>query len=171
MKILLFLFLTLQLFGNYYNSTMIEIEAKLFPKMMIFSADIDKKSKILKIEIVAHAQDYRYAQEFKEAIKSNYPDKLMNRALQVSITELSKMDSSSDAIIVLNHTEKELVKIATFANSRKIPSFAYNPFYMDSGILASLYIGRTTKPYLNKDVMQKYNFTFNPYLLKLSRFR
>ncbi|MEA2073630.1 MAG: hypothetical protein U9O86_08600 [Campylobacterota bacterium] len=169
--LLLYLLLPLQLFAIHYNSTIIEIEAKLFPKMIMLSEDIDKNATVLKIDIIAHKQDLAYAREFKESIQAKYPEKLINKVVKVSISKLGSLNEEADAFIVLDHTEKELQKIANFANTRKILSFAYDPSYMDSGILAAIYIGISTKPYLNKEIIQKYNFTFNPYLLELSKFK
>lgn len=167
----LYLLLPLKLYAIYYNSTMIEIEAKLFPKMIMLSENIDKNLSTINISIVARQCDYLYAKEFKENIESNYPDKLMNKTLEISINTFTELNSSTHAIIVLDHTQEEFLKIAEWANSRKILSFAYDPFYMEFGLLASLYIGVSTKPYLNKSTIQKYNFTFNPYLLELSKFK
>lgn len=171
LKLLFFLLLSLELYAHHYNSTLVEIQAKIFPKMAMLSEDIEKEKTVLNIVILAQKSDFRDAKEFKKSIKLQYPDKLKQKSLEISIKKFSELKESPDMIIVLKHTQEDLKKIATWANTRKVLTFAYDPYYLDFGILASLYLGVTTKPYLNKEVMQKYNFHFNSYLLELSKFK
>lgn len=167
----LLLFLSLQLSASQYNSTVIELEAKLFPKMLLLSENIKKHASTLHIVIIAKDSANYSARVFKENIEKNYAKKLQNREVVVQIKEFTDAKkSNADGVIVLYHSAEELTKIATWANEHKIPSFAYDPAHLEYGILASLYIGATTKPYLNKNTISKYNFSFDPYLLKLSKF-
>jgi len=167
----LLIILSLPLFAVHYNSTVLELEAKLFPKMILLSEEIDKESQYLEIYIIAKEIDTRSAQDMKKSIKSNYPDKIMGKEIVVSIKQFKDFAAIPDAIIVLHHDKKELTKIALWANENRVISLAYDPSYMKHGILASIYVGKSTKPYLNAKIIQKYGFIFNPYLLKLSKFR
>jgi hypothetical protein len=168
---LLLLLLALQLFASQYNSTVFELEAKLFPKIVMLSEDIKKESEFLTLCIIAKEEDFRYAQEFKEAIEASYPDKLMNKSIVITIKNFNSIESYPDGVIVLNNGEKEVRAVANWANANKIVSLSYDPSYLEYDVLASIYIGRSVKPYLNREVMQKHNFNFNPYLLELSKFR
>jgi hypothetical protein len=171
-KILTLLLLaSLQLFATQYNSTVFDIEAKLFPKMVMLSRDLDQEDKYLDLYILTQERDEHYAQEFKSAIETNYTHELRNKIVRVSIKQFQNLKKLPDAVIVLQHSPKELEEIALWANTHKIISLAYDPSYMDYGILGSLYIGITTKPYLNKEIIKKYRFSFNPYLLELSKFK
>jgi len=167
----LFILVQMQIFAANYNSTIVELEAKLFPKMLMLSEDLNKESHNLDIYIVAQEIDFTQAKVFKETIESIYTEKLMNKNVRVSIKDFDSIDNYPDGIIVLYHSYEETLQIANWANSNKIVSFAYDPSYLDFGILASIYIGVSTKPYLNKYVIKKYNFNFNPYLLELSKFK
>ena len=90
----------------------------------------------------------------------------------VSISEFNDPNINfPDAVIVLSHEDKELQKIASWANKNTIVSFAYDPSYLNYNLLASIYIGKSTKPYLNRKIIKKYNFIFDPYLLQLSKFK
>lgn len=166
----LFLLLQLQLFGAQYNSTIIELEAKLFPKMLMLSEDLDKNASSLEIVIVAQECALYSAKLFKESIEKTYSQNLVSKKILVNIVEFENLSGKPDGIIVLYHPDKELHAIAKWANTQKIPSFSYDPAHLEFGILGSLYFGVQTKPYLNKEVLKKYNFTFNPYLLELSKF-
>jgi hypothetical protein len=167
----LLIILSVQLFASQYNSIILELEAKLFPKMILLSEDLDKNATALNIYIIAKEIDTHSAEQFKKLIKSNYPDKILGKKVEVSVKKFKHFKDLPNALIVLRHNEEELSKIALWANKNKIISLAYDPSYMQYGILASIYIGKTTKPYLNKTAIQKYGFVFNPYLLELSKFK
>jgi hypothetical protein len=77
---------------------------------------------------------------------------------------------NTDALLVLSHEPKELEIIALWANNNKIVTFAYEPGSLEYGLIASIYIGKTTKPYLNNHMIKKYGFIFDSYLLQLSKF-
>ena len=153
-----------------YDATILELEAKLFPKMILLSDTLHKKNGTLSIYIITQEIDIKSAEYFQDLILTNYPKKISGKKIEVSIKEFTKFKKNPDAIIVLDHSEERLTKIALWANSNKIISLAYDPYYMSYGLLASLYIGKTIKPYINSTTMKKYNFSFNPYLLKLSKF-
>jgi len=166
----LFLLLQLQLLGAHYNSTIIELEAKLFPKMLMLSSDIRKNAKQFEIVILAKEEEERYAALFVENIKQSYAEKIMGKKLLVRSVTFKKLEGEPDGIIVLYHSDKELQAIANWANKRKIPSFAYDPAHLEFGILGSLYIGAQAKPYLNKETIKKYDFKINTHLLVLCKF-
>jgi hypothetical protein len=161
----------LPLFATQYNSTVLELEAKLFPKIILLNDNIDKKVKNLQIFIISKKIDFDTAYELQKSIEFYYPDTLMGKKIFIHVQEFEKFTILPDALIVLYHENKILQEIALWANTHKVVTLGYDPYYMDYGILGSLYIGKNTKPYLNKKVIQKYNFTFNPYLLELSKFR
>ena len=170
-KLLLLYFLVVSsLSALEYDATILELEAKIFPKMLLFSDSLDKKSQKLSIYIIAQEIDVKNAEYLQDLIHTYYPEKISGKKIEVSIKEFQEFSKKPDAIIVLDCDEERLHKIANWANKNGVISLAYDPYYMSYGILASLYIGKSVKPYLNSVTMKKYNFSFNPYLLKLSKF-
>jgi len=166
----LLLSLQLQLFGAQYNATIIELEAKLFPKMLMLSTNKDRASASVEIVIISRECGVYNAKLFKKAIESNYKEGLMGKNLLVSVSTFEDIEGKPDGVIVLYHPKEKLISIAQWANERKIPSFAYDPAHLEYGFLASLYIGAQTKPYLNRATIKEYDFSINPHLLKLSKF-
>lgn len=169
--VLLLLLLSSILFAKQYDTRIMTIEAKLFPKIALLEQHIkNNPSKILSIVILANEIDLNAAENFKTKIISNYPDPISNKQIVVNILKLEQLkDNPPDAIIVLSHEEKKLKEIASWANKNKIVSFVYDPSYFKYGYLASIYVGKTTKPNLNKKTILEYNFIFDPYLLQLSK--
>ena len=166
----LLLLAQIALVASHYNSTLMELEAKLFVKMALLSENINKSKETLDITIVTQKCDENYANEFKYQIEKNYQEKIMDKSVVVKIEEFSKLSYKADVLILLHSKEELLHKVSKTANAKKILTFSYEPSYVKFGVLGSLYIGVSTKPLLNKDVIREYGFTFNPYLLKLSKF-
>lgn len=166
----LLLLAQIALVASHYNSTLMELEAKLFVKMALLSQDINKSKTTLDITIVTQKHDSYYATEFKNLIEQNYSENIMQKKVLVRIEEFEKLSYDTEVLIFLHAPEKLLRKLIATANSKKIMTFSYEPSYLVYGVLGSLYIGVSTKPLLNKDVIREYGFTFNPYLLELSKF-
>ena len=171
--LLSFLLLSTLLNAKQYDSNIIAIEAKLFPKIALLEQNIKQNpSTKLNIIILAKEIDFDIAEDFKTKIESSYPSMIGGKKVVVNILEFNDSDTNhSDAVIVLSHGNKELQKIALWANKNKIVSFAYDPSYLDYNLLASIYIGKSTKPYLNRKIIKEYNFIFDSYLLQLSKFK
>jgi hypothetical protein len=155
-----------------YDATVMNIEAKLFPKIAILEENIaNNPSPYLSIIIVYKEPDYDAAQNFKQKIESTYPDKIRKKKVIVGLAQFESLNiANMDALLVLSHEPDELEMIALWANKNKIVTFAYEPAFLEYGFVASIYIGKTTKPYLNSQTIKKYNFVFDSYLLQLSKF-
>lgn len=157
---LLLLVLSVLLRAKEYNDTVMDIEAKLFPKIALLEERIaNNPSPYLTIAIIYTEPDYNVAQNFKQKIESCYPNKLRDKKVLVTL-----------ALLVLSHEPRELEIIALWANKNKIVTFAYEPAFLEYGLTASIYIGKATKPYLNNSIIKKHGFVFDPYLLQLSKF-
>lgn len=169
----LFLILSSLLLARNYDQTIIDIESKLFPKMALLEKRVEKSSSpYLNISIVANEMDFDVAQGFKTNIESSYPNAMLNKKIITKVIRFEDLKTQTpDAIIVLHDSKETLRAIASWANERKIVSFAYDPSYLEDGFLASIYIEKSTKPYLNAQVIKKFGFIFNTYLLRLSKFK
>jgi len=167
-----FLMFSSLLFANQYNDTIVDIEAKIFPKIALLEESVAlNKSKYLKITILAQKIDFDTALSFQKSIEFYYPKTINNKKITVSIQNSNFKDlNHTDAIISLYNTEQNLKNIALFANQKHIISFAYDPSYLTYGFLSSIYIGKSTQPYFNTKILKSYNFIFDPYLMQLSKF-
>lgn len=169
----LLLLLSAQLFSQQYEMNIVHIEAKLFPKIALLEKQIQKSdAPNLNIYIFAKNIDLDVAQSFKAQIEANYPDALLNKKIVVRVMDFTQdMKQKPAAVIVLQHSNRELKKIAAWANKNRIITLAYDPAYLNNGLLVSIHIGKTIQPYLNKQMIKKYGFIFNPYLMQLSKFK
>ncbi len=139
--------------------------------MILLSEDLDENSTSLNIYIITQEVDTSSAKLLKDLIESNYPEKILGKKVEVFVKQFQDFKKLPDAIIVLHHNEDKLIKIAQWANKNRVISLAYDASDLQYGLLGSIDIGKSTKPYLNKNTIQKYGFVFSPYLLKLSKFQ
>ncbi|MEN4045676.1 hypothetical protein [Sulfurimonas sp. NWX367] len=162
------------LFGYQYDTVIIDIEAKLFPKIALMEKSVQKSpSKRLNIWIVYKKIDTKMAKKFKFKIEMLYKMPLLGKKITVDtvlMSQYNKMQNLPDALIVLSYDSKEMKDIAKWANENKIVSFVYEPKDLQYGFLGSVYIGLCVKPYLNKKTIKEFGFVLTPYLLQLSKF-
>lgn len=173
-KVFLFIILlSLQLFSRQYDETLLSIEAKLFPKIVVLEQHIKQKvSSHLSFVIITQEIDQEIAQDFKSKILEAYPDKLLNKKIQIEIKSIDDvLDRNLDAIIFLHVEKEKLASLTSWTNRHNIVTLSYDSIDLDYGVVASIYIGKSTKPYLNTSVIKKYNFIFDSYLLRLSKFK
>lgn len=168
----LFFLASLQVFAAQYDNTILDIEAKLFPKIAVLEKGVQEDtSPHLKLVILSQEMDLNIAESLKKKIRGSYPDTLAGKKIEISIkTDPSKISIQTHAIITLYQSKKTLIQLSAWANTHKILSFSYDPADLEYGILASIHIGLSTKPYLNDTVIRENNFIFNSYLLQLSKF-
>ena len=169
----LLLILSVSLFSRQYDETLLNIEAKLFPKIAVLEENIkNKDSSKLEIGIVYESIDEQVARSFKSKILKNYSNKLVGKRLEVSlISSKEDLDRNLDFVIFMYIEESRLVHLVSWANRHNILTFSYDPSDLYYGIACSIYIGKSTKPYLHAKVIKKFNFTFDPYLLRLSKIK
>lgn len=173
-RVFLLFFITVSLLAaKQYDTTVMAIQAKLFPKIALLEQHIKNSgASTLDITILAIDIDRHAAEDFKQEIEWAYPKGIAGREIVVNVeafhadTELEK----PDAVIVLSHEPAELEAIAAWANENRIVSFTYDPFYLEKGFLVSIFFGKAARPYLNRKVINDNSFVFDHYLLKLSKF-
>ena len=157
-----------------YDTNVMAIQAKLFPKIALLEQHVKNRTEqTLKIAVIAVDTDYKAARQFKGIIENTYPDGILGRKLHVFVTNFIPgfiADCPPDAVIVLSHRTETLREIAAWANERQIVSFAYDPYHLREGFLVSIFFGKSAQPYLNRDAIKQYHFRFDHYLLKLSKF-
>lgn len=168
----LLILLSLQLFARHYDDTLLSIEAKLFPKIAMLEKHIrEKDSSRLSLVILSKKRDISTAKELKSKILKNYPNKILNKKVYVDIKHPRDiLDRDIDAVILLYNKEKTIKNLLAWSNKHTILTLSYDAFDLKHGVVASIYLGKSTKPYLNTSVIKKYNFVFDSYLLSVSKF-
>lgn len=142
-KLLLFFFLLSILNANgIYNSNILDIQGKVFPKMIILDKNIEKKTLEEKIvfTILYENIDINTAFLLKERIEKNY-NELKNFDLIVKLKrfdDFNEKEPLSTAYYFLIGDKNKIIKINDFLILNSRLTFSYDDTYLDSGIIFSL---------------------------------
>lgn len=175
-KILIFLFIVkVFLLGYSYNNLLLISQAKIYPKLILFDKDIDKKTyeNSIVLTIIYHSSDQEKAKELQKLIQDQYKAKLENYTFKVILKEFDETDDYmiASSIYMLNGTEKEIQKIISIAQKRHIILFSYELNYLKKGALISLHIEDEPNIYFNNKINKLYQIKFSDIFYQIVRFR
>jgi hypothetical protein len=174
MKKIIFLFLMpFFLWGASYDSTLLLIGAKLFPKVALMEKGTkDRIQTTLSFVIVAGASNKEAAQQLSEIIERQYNGTLSNYSLTlttVSMKEALNIKNVHGFILLTEPDDSMLPLLLEYAHKNKTLTFCFDPALLQKGADVSLYIGRSVKPYINLTTLKQVPFTFEYGFLKLSQ--
>jgi len=171
-KVLLYLIITCNvLFAYTYEHQILQIHAKIAPRIILMSKSNTQISEDIKIIIVYEKGDEDSAEIFKSFIQSNYPKGLNNRLLKIEkISYDSFIDAPKDSLVFLFDGEDfHIQKILSFAKKNSLLTMSYRNNYLDDGVLVSLYVGKSLKPYLNIQAAKESGIIFQNNLIAISK--
>lgn len=168
--IVVFVTLLLPLFASKYNSTLLQIHARVLPSIVLMDRNIESKvpTKELKIAVFYEKEDLFEAQKFATILESVEANKIGNYSIKpVLITEENQLNSEFIAVYILSAIAP--AKVADHATDLKIISFSYKVEYVDLGVMASLVVGKQAVPYINLSTIKRSEILFSPALLSISK--
>lgn len=168
--IVLFAFGTL-LAGN-YNKTLTTLHAKIFHKIILLDKDL--KTKVVDGHVIIHIlyeeSDYYDAKNFRDLIKKfieikyPYPSKIK----LVEYKNIQKIKTST-ALFLLDSSKKSIREAVEVSKKLKVISYSYNPDFLELGVVLSLDVGKTIKPYINFNSVKENQLRFNPIIIRISK--
>lgn len=174
MKKIIFLFLVpFLLWGTTYDPTLLQIGAKLFPKVALMEKGTKERiQSTLSLVIVSEAPNKVAAQRLSEMIERQYGGTLSNYSLiltTVSMKEALEIKNTHGFILLTEADDSALPLLLEHAHKNKTLTFCFDPALLQKGADVSLYIGRSVKPYINLTTLKQVPFTFEYGFLKLSQ--
>lgn len=174
MKKIIFLFLLpYVLWGTTYDSTLLQIGAKIFPKVVVMEKGTNERiQSTVNLVIVAVPSNKLAAQELSEMISRQYGGILSNHTLSLSILSPKEALTAKNVhgfILLMDSDNTMLPTLIEYAENSKTLTFSFDPSLLQQGVAISLYIGRSVKPYINLSTLKKVPFTFEYGFLKLSQ--
>lgn len=157
-----------------YDTVLLKMHAKVFPKMIMTDTEIDRKAVdgAIVVGIVYDQGEVGDARRLQALIEELYPDIGAYR-LEVRLLPYSRFDEpsppSASALFLLDSSSKNVRKAVAYAQRHALVTYAYNPAYLKQGVLLSLYIDQKTRPYLNLSEAKSYNIRFSTILLKIAK--
>lgn len=171
--LLLVLLIPFILSGATYDSTLLQIGAKLFPKIVLMEKGTKGRiQSSVNFVIVAPPSNAEAAQRLSEMMTRQYSEGISNHPLSlsiVSVKEALEIKNAHGIILLVEPDEGMLEPLLKHADENKILTFSLDPALLQKGVAISLYIGRSVKPYINISSLKQVPFTFEYGFLKLSQ--
>ena len=172
-KSVLLLLIPFLLWGTTYDSTLLQIGAKLFPKVVLMEKGTKERIQTsVHFVIITTPTNKEAAQRLSEMIERQYGGVLSNYSLTLSILspkEALEVKNAHGFILLMEPNEGILIPLLEHAHQNKTLTFSFDPALLQKGAAISLYIGRSVKPYINLTVLKEVPFTFEYGFLKLSQ--
>lgn len=153
-KILFFLFLATTLIANsIYNSNLLNIQAKVYPKIIISDKNVENKIQNNKITLTIFYEDidYNTALVLKDKIETNYKS-LKEMSFLVNLTNIHDFDKKaplSTAYYFLLGDRNKMSSISHFLALNNRLTFSYDDTYLENGVIFSLKINAQIDLFLN----------------------
>lgn len=172
--LILFLSLFLNLSADSYTNTMINIHAKVFPKILLSDTRIEEKlvDETIHIIILYSQEDYPIADRLRKQILNLYP-RLKNYPLNITLKEYSSFDpsESASAYYELLGDKKSILNVNKIAQKNSVITFSYSSDYLEYGTLMSLYIGNQVSPYINTETLKQSHIVLDTIIYKIAKLR
>ncbi len=169
-KILLYLIITCNiLFAYTYERQILQIHAKIAPRILLMSER--HISEDIRIVIVYEEGDEDSALLFQSYLKKSYPKGLSNRSLNIKKIDYSSFSGASkDSLVFLFDGEDfHINKVVNFAKKDGFLTMSYRDDCLEKGVLVSLHVGKSLKPYLNIRAAKKSGIIFQNSLIAISK--
>jgi len=151
-KLIIFL-LAVILFAN-LNKDVLLIEAKLYPKIIMLTKNLQNKNKI-KISIVVNQNTVSYGEILKKLMQ--------NKRFVIKL--INDVTYKSDVYILTFPLSKKIIN--NLLNKNKI-IFSISPNYINMSMF-SIYIGARVYPYINPYLIKKANIEVDPIIFKVGK--
>ena len=170
----LFIWLILFAFAEGYDQTQLNMNAKVFEKILLLDANLGEKSTKnggIGITIVydeAELLDAQRLQRFLEttAVEGNFP-----HPLTVKLARYGDFKNQrADAYFLLDSPDAAQVRaVAAHAIANGIITFSFNYSYLEHGVMLSLRIDQKVYPVLNPEAIRESRINFKPILIRIAK--
>ena len=175
MKYLIILFcLVFSAVADNYNIEMIDIHAKVFPKILLVDTKIDEKlvNGAIKVIILYTEEDIKIANSLKAEMLRFYP-LLKGHPFQVVIKEYKEFDATEavTAYYQLLGDKESIMSVNESAQKNSLITFSYDKSYLDYGTLMSLYISNSVSPYISLESLKQSNIILDNIIFKIAKIK
>ena len=173
LKYILFVFLTtLSIYGQSYQTSLLNLHAKVFPKILLSDTQLDEKlvDNNIVIIILYEEKDLKVAQSFQKRILK-YHSQLGIYTFDVLLQKYTSFSSSDNATAYY----QLLTDATTLQNTNSIIqlknkiSFSYDNSYLDRGTLMSLYIDKKVMPFIDMKTLKNSKIIFKNIIFKIAK--
>ncbi len=175
MRYLILLFcLVFSAVADNYNTEIIGIHAKVFPKILLIDTKIDEKlvNGAIKVIILYTEEDIKIANSLKEEMLSFYPS-LKEHPFQITVKEYKEFDATEavTAYYQLLGDKESVLSVNKSAQENSLITFSYDKNYLDYGTLMSLYISNKVSPYISLESLKQSNIILDNVIYKIAKIK
>jgi hypothetical protein len=171
-QLLLLSLLTALLYGYAYNDKLLRVYAKIIPRIALMThSDESFPGNSIGICLLYEKGDEEGARRLHDMMLAAYPDGLRYRTLELSLQPYDRHRSCRDsALLFLFDTDRAGMQPSLdFARSHGIPTMSYSSRFLDSGVMFSMHLGKTVRPYLNLEAAKESGITPDSLLIRISK--
>ena len=154
--------------------SIIDIHAKVFPKILFTDTKIEDKlvDGTIEIIILYTKDDIQVANNLKKEILRFYP-LIKGHPLGISLQEYEQFDptEAATAYYELLGDKESVMKVNRSAQKNARITFSYDSSYLDYGTLMSLYISNTVSPYINIKALKQSNIILYNIIYKIAKIK
>ena len=157
------------LHSNELSYADLEIHARVYPQILSFSTDFDRKYGEAVVIAVVYSDNYESeAEYFKASVGSYYGGLIRNKKLEVRLfNEMSfqKSKLTPSAVYVLSDTRYS-VELLSELGRRSVITFAGSKSSLENGALFGLSVTDKIMIFLNKSTFKLGNYNFDISLMR-----
>lgn len=173
-RLLLVLLLPLALAAYQYEPVLLETQAKLAPRLLMMSEGVEARSAdLLSICVIYEAGEGEVADAFAGMVRSAYPDGWKSMRIRIVKSRYEALETRCDRcelLYLLNADEEKVRRAVSYATAHRKLTMAYENRFLEYGVLMSLHVGRSVRPYLNLQQAKEAGIHFSSGLKRISKF-
>lgn len=165
------LFYSTLLCASVYDDETLTLFSKIVPRMVLMSSQKERVKENIELCIVNDKIDELIALSLMDKVHNAYPNGINKNLLKLTNTTYSSIErcQKSQVVFLFSSNEQNIQKALKYSNEHGAMSIAYDPKYLESGVHASLFIGRKVTPYLNINAMRKNGIEIDNLLIRISK--
>ena len=155
-----------------YHRELLQVYGKIAPRMMLLVGEQEAKNKTdYLLCILYEPGDENHAQTLREMMVAAYPDGFKGRKFRIETVTFGHCDNCRDAdLLMLFDTQPQTIRrTVEKAKARGIATMAYSSRFLQEGVLLSLDLGATVRPYINLQAAKDGKIPVNDVLLRISK--
>lgn len=163
---------TVLLYGYSYNSKLLQVYAKIVPRIALMTHPAEAlPGNSIGICLLYEKGDEEGAKKLHDMMLKAYPDGLSYRTLGLSLFPYGEHLSCRDSLLLfLFDTDRARMQPSLdFAKAHQIPTMSYSSRFLGSGVMLSMHLGKTVRPYLNLEAAKENGITPDNLLIQISK--
>lgn len=170
---LLLLIITCNMLYSYtYDQKLLQIDAKIAPRILyMIAANNPLPATRLCVAIVYEKGDAKAARELCRYIDLAYPEGMGDKTLNIEMISYASFEKvpENTLIFLLDAPDSKIARVLAYAQKNRLLTMSYHERYLKKGVLISLHIGKTLKPYLNILAAKESDIIFSSTLISVSK--